>query len=72
VCRVGRICMRPVPGGFGLWGAAWGDVLATPFAAGLVRPSDVHDLDGQVAGRAEHLFRHRGPVQQARQAPPVA
>jgi hypothetical protein len=64
--------MRPVPGAFRLWGAAWGDALATPFAAGLVRPSDVHDLDGQVAGRAEHMVGHRGPVQQACQTPPVA
>jgi SAM-dependent methyltransferase len=56
VCRVGRICMR----------------LATPIAAGLVRLSDVHDLDRKVAGRAEHLVRHGGPVQQARPVRPAA
>ena len=30
----------------------------------LTRPPDVHDLDGQVAGRTEHLVRHRRPAQQ--------
>ena len=39
--------------------------------AGLVRPSNVHDLDGQVASRAEHLVGHRGPVQQARPVRPA-
>ena len=33
-----------------------------PLVAGLVRPPDIHDLDGQVASRAEHLVRHCGPV----------
>ena len=42
-----------------------------PLAAGLVRLSDVHDLDGQVAGPAEHLVRHRGLVHQARPARPA-
>jgi hypothetical protein len=65
VGRVGRIGLRLLPGGFRVWGAIWADVLAPPFAAGLVRPPDVDDLDRQVAGRAEHLFGHRGPVQQA-------
>ncbi len=37
---------------------------AVPLVAGLVRPPDVHDLDGQVASRAEDLVRHRGGVQQ--------
>ncbi len=36
-----------------------------PLVAGLVRPADVHNLDGQVAGRSEHLIRHGGPAQQA-------
>ena len=44
---------------------------AGPLVAGLVRPSDVHDLDGQAASRAEHLVRHRGLVQQARPARPA-
>ena len=39
--------------------------------AGCVRAPDVHDVDGQVAGRAEHLVCHRGPVQQARPARPA-
>ena len=34
---------------------------AMPLVAGLVWPPNVHDLDGQVADRAEHLVRHRGP-----------
>jgi adenylate kinase family enzyme len=41
---------------------------AAPLVAGLVRAPDVHDLDGQVAGGAEHLIRDRGPGQQARPA----
>src|ERR1700729_417653 len=41
---------------------------ASPLVAGLVRPPDVHDLDGQVASGAEHLVRERGPGQQARPA----
>ncbi len=38
---------------------------ATLLAAGLARPPDVHDLDGEVPSRAKHLVRHGGPVQQA-------
>jgi hypothetical protein len=33
-----------------------------PFAAELVGTPDVDDLDRQVAGRAEHLVRHRRPA----------
>ena len=42
-----------------------GGVMGPPFVAALVRLSDVHHLDGQVASLAEHLVRHAGPVQQA-------
>src|SRR5271170_4644586 len=41
---------------------------ASPLVAGLVRLPDVHDLDGQVASRAEYLVRHRRSVQQTRPA----
>src|SRR5271169_1259268 len=41
---------------------------AAPLVAGLVRLPDVHDLDGQVAGRAEYLVRHRRRAQQTRPA----
>jgi hypothetical protein len=39
-----------------------------PLVAGLVRPTHVHDLDGQVASRAENLVRHCRAIQQARPA----
>ena len=50
--------------------AVWPSVmsLAAPLLAGLVRPPDIHDLDGQVASSAEHLVRYREPGQQTRPA----
>src|SRR5258708_17700749 len=42
--------------------------LAAPLVAALLRPPHVHNLDGQVASRAEHPLPHRPPVQQT---PPV-
>ena len=45
---------------------------AVPFVAGLVRPPDVHDLDGEVTSLTEHLVRQCGPVEQTRPARAVA